>query len=187
MWYVISAVIGKEDNLCEWMKAYLDKSTYTRCFVAKYEEVRKKDGIVYIKVRNLFDGYFFLETEYPDAVLEQLKRTDKVSALMSTDANGHKELIAIQEGEELFLDQVLENGLLKVSYIRRNEDREIVHLIGPLEKYRDSIEKLDTYHRKAIVKVPMLRQEMRVKFGLWMDYDPEIEWIEEEKRQRGIV
>jgi hypothetical protein len=33
----------------------------------------------------------------------------------------------------------------------------------------------------------MLRQEMRVKFGLWMDYDPEIEWIEEEKRQRGIV
>ncbi len=93
---------------------------------------------------------------------------------MSTDANGHKELIAIQEGEELFLDQVLENGLLKVSYIRRNEDREIVHLIGPLEKYQDSIEKLDTYHRKAIVKVPMLRQEMRVKFGLWMDYDPPV-------------
>ncbi len=162
------------------VKAYLDQRTYTRCFVARYEEVRRKEGIAYINIQKMFPGYFFLETEYPEEVLDQLDQTSKVSALMSVGSDGKRELLSIQRGEERFLEQVLENGLLKVSYVRKNDRKEIEQIIGPLAKYQDRIEKLNLHNRRAIVKIPMLREEKEVRLCLWLDKDPVIEWIEKE-------
>ena len=174
MWYVIPTKIGCEDSLCELVKAYLDQRTYTRCFVARYEEVRCKEGVAYIVIQKLFPGYLFLETEYPDEVLEQLDKTSMVSALISVGSDGKRELLPIQRGEERFLEQVLDDGLLKVSYIRKNQDGLIEQIIGPLAKYQDRIEKLNLHNRRAIVKIPMLREEKEVRFCLWLDKDPVI-------------
>ena len=184
MWYVIPTKIGCEDSLCEWVKAYLDQRTYTRCFVARYEEVRRKEGIAYIHIQTMFPGYLFLETEYPEEVLDQLDQTSKVSALMSVGSDGKRELLPIQRGEERFLERVLDNGLLKVSYVRKNAKGEIDCLIGPLEKYGDRIEQINLHNRRAVVKIPMLREEKTIKFSLWVDKDPKIDWIETEKKRR---
>ena len=187
MWYVIPTVVGREESLCEWVNAYLDKRTYTRCFVARYEEVRRKEGVAYIVIQKLFPGYLFLETEHPDEVLEQIDKTSKVNALISVGSDGKRELLPIQKGEERFLEQVLDDGILKVSYIRKNQEGLIEQIIGPLAKYQDRIEKLNLHNRRAIVKIPMLREEKEVRFCLWLDKDPVIEWIEEEKKLRNTL
>lgn len=184
MWYVIPTKIGCEDSLCEWVKAYLDQRTYTRCFVARYEEVRRKEGTAYIHIQKMFPGYLFLETEYPEEVLEQLDQTSKVSALMSVGSDGKRELLPIRKGEERFLENVLVDGVLKVSSIRKNQDGQIDHFIGPLEKYKDRIVKLNLHNRRAIVKIPMLREEKEVRFSLWLDKDPMIERIEKENNRK---
>ena len=41
----------------------------------------------------MFPGYLFLETEYPDEVLEQLDKTSKVSALISVCSDGKRKLL----------------------------------------------------------------------------------------------
>ena len=64
-----------------------------------------------------------------------------------------------------------------VCYIRKNQDGRIEQIIGPLAKYQDRIEKLNLHNRRAIVKIPMLREVKEVKFCLWLDKDPVIEWI----------
>ena len=186
MWYVIPTKIGCEDSLCEWVKAYLDPCTYTRCFVARYEEVRRKEGVAYIHIQKMFPGYLFLETEHPEEVLEQLDKNSKVSALISVGSDGKRELLPIQRGEERFLQNVLEDGVLKVSCIGKDRDGRIDHFIGPLEKYKDRIVKLNLHNRRAIVKIPMLREEKEVKFCLWLDKDPEPGGIATEKK-RGLT
>lgn len=94
-------------------------------------------------------------------------------------------MLPLQRGEERFLNQVLINGVLKVSYVQKNENNEIELMIGPLEMYCARIEAMNLHNRRAIVKVPMLREEKLVRFCLWLKNDPKIEWIEEEKKRRG--
>ena len=112
MWYVMPTVVGREESLCEWVNDYLDKRTYSKCFVARYEEVRRKEGVAYIVIQKMFSGYLFLETEYPDEVLEQTDKTSKVSALISVGSDGKRELLPISRGEERFLENIFEDGLL---------------------------------------------------------------------------
>ncbi len=183
MWYVVPAVAGREESLCNWINDYLDKRTYTRCFVPKYEEVRRKHGSGFIVMRQMFSGYIFIDTEYPEEVLEQIDKTEKISALISIGSDGKRELLPMQRGEERFLNQVLTNGVLKVSYVEKHENN--ILIIGPLEKYRDRIEAIDYHNRRALVKIPMLREEKLVRFCLWLDKDPKLDWIEEEKKRRA--
>lgn len=177
--------VGREESLCSWINDYLDKRTYTRCFVPKYEEVRRKQGVAFIVMQQLFSGYIFIDTEYPDEVLEQIDKTDKFSALIRVGSDGKRQLLPLQIREERFLDQVLIDGVLKVSYVQKNENNEVELMIGPLEKYRDRIEEMNLHNRRALVKIPMLREEKLVRFCLWLRNDPKIEWIEEEKTRRG--
>ena len=183
MWYVVPTMAGREESLCDWINDYLDKRTYTRCFVPKYEEVRRKQGIAFIVMQQLFSGYIFIDTEYPEEVLEQIDKTEKFSALISVGSDGKRELLPLQRGEERFLDQVLTDGVLKVSYVEKRGNNELI--IGPLEKYRDRIETINYHNRRALVKIPMLREEKLVRFCLWLENDSKIDWIEEEKKRRA--
>ncbi|MBQ9610600.1 MAG: hypothetical protein IJV15_14300 [Lachnospiraceae bacterium] len=184
MWYVIQTISGKEHEVCLWINTYVDKDSYTRCFVPLYEDVWRKEGIGHISIKRLFAGYIFIETDTPDKVYEELKGLSKMSVLLSIEKKTGREFLCLHKEEEVFFDTILSDGLMKVSYIHMNKQGKPDIVIGPLQSYKDNIVRLDIPHRRAIVNIPMLGEEKRLKFGLWLDIDPKISWIEEEKNNR---
>ncbi len=184
MWYVIRTFTGKEDEICMWINTCVDKSLYTRCFVPLFQDVVRREGVGHILIRKMFDGYLFLETEKPEEVEIALKKIPGYADILSiTDTNG-KHFTPVSPDEEQFLDTILTDGMMGVSYISVYRDHRVVEAIGPLEHYVDKIVDMNLHHRRAIAKIPLMGEERRIKFGLWLENDPEIELIEEEKRLR---
>ncbi len=186
MWYVIRTTAGKEDDMCMWINSQVDKNLFTRCFVPLYEDVWRKGGIGHIDVRRLFDGYLFLETDAPQDVYLELKKLPKNPLFIYAMDQDEKVFLPIYKEEEIFLDSVLSDGLMRVSYIHLDQNRRIDVAIGPLEGYLDRIVRLDIAHRRALVRLSVAGEEKLVKFGLWLEKDPKIGRIEEEKKRRGI-
>ena len=133
----------------------------------------------------MFSGYLFVETDIPEKFYEALKEIPKAALMLSVDDKEGKSFIPLHKEEEIFFDSVLSDGLMKVSYIHMNKNRRIDMVIGPLQSYQDNILRIDIPHRRAIVDIPMLGESKRLKFGLWLDMDPKLAWIEEEKKERG--
>lgn len=188
MWYVIQTVNGQEQQVCTWINQRMDHTLFERCFVPLYEDVWRKEGVGHISVKKTFAGYVFIETDRPDEVYEELRKIPKFAVLLSDqpDQSNQKEetFIPVSGEEEQFLRSIYTDGIMRVSYIEKNSDGRVTSIIGPLEKYRDHIVKLDLSHRRAVAEIPLFGQMRRMKFGLWCEKDEKIPWIEEEKRLR---
>ena len=184
MWYVIQTLSGKEHELCLWINTYVDKSLYERCFVPLYEDVWRKEGIGHISIKKLFPGYLFVETDKPEQIHEALKEKAQFTMLLSMEDKGGKIFVPLHSMEEEFFDSILSDGLMKVSYIHRDRSGKFDIVIGPLQLYIDRIVRIDLPHRRAIVDIPFLGEDRKLKFGLWLDNDPKQDWIEQEKKNR---
>lgn len=184
MWYVIQTVSGKEHEVCLWINTFVNKDYYGRCFVPLYEDVWRRNGVGHISIKRMFSGYLFLESDAPERVYEELRRVSQLTVLLAAQEKEGRIFTPIHKEEEAFFDSILSDGLMKVSYVHLNKKREFDTVLGPLQTYRDSIVRLDIPHRRAIVEIPMLGEMKRMKFGLWLDADPKLPWIEEEKINR---
>lgn len=188
MWYVIQTVNGQEQQVCTWINQRMGRALFERCFVPLYEDVWRKEGVGHISIKKTFAGYVFIKTDRPDEVYEELHKIPKFTVLLSDqpDQNKQKEktFILVSAEEERFLRSIYTDGIMRVSYIEKNSEGRVTSIIGPLEKYRDYIVKLDLSHRRAVAEIPLFGQARRMKFGLWCEKDEKIPWIEEEKRLR---
>lgn len=181
MWYVIQTVNGEEQQVCTWINQRMDRALFRRCFVPLYEDVWRKEGIGNISIRKMFDGCLFLEADRREAVWEALQKIPDVGILFEGKENPDSLLIPVHKEEEEFFKNVLTDGLMRVSYLERDENGKIISVIGPLEVYQEYIVKIDLPHRRAIVELPLFGEKRRLKFGLWSTKDPAIPWLEEKK------
>ena len=181
MWYVIQTMSGNEHEVCLWINTYIDKSFYKRCFVPLYQDVWRQGGIAHSEIKRLFPGYLFIETDTPERVYEALKKILKFAVVLSADDDSSKCFLPLHKEEEIFFDTILSDGLMTISYIHKNKSGRIDMVIGPLQAYMNKIETIDPQHRRAMVNIPLLGKKRRIKFGLWLDKDPEVDWIEAEK------
>ncbi len=187
MWYVIRTAEGKEHKVCDWINENLNKKLYSVCFVPSYENVLRKGGVGHIDRRTMMAGYIIIETDEPEMVYKRLKIAPNCYNLLCKENKyrNRREYIGIDEKDGEFFRSVLKNGIMTVSYIELTKDHRIGEtIIGPLEKYRDRITKVDIHHRRALANVPIQGKERRIQFSLWTDMDEKIDWIEEEKRLR---
>ena len=132
----------------------------------------------------MFSSYLFLETDTPERVHEALRDIPEMTVLLSVPNKEGRDFVPLNEEEEYFFNTVLSDGIMKVSYFHPGRNGKINTVIGPLQSFQDNIVRLDLPHRRAVVNIPMLGEERRLKFGLWLEQDPKLDWIEEEKRNR---
>ncbi len=181
MWYVIQTKSGEEHRILELFQGIADRARYRRCFVPMFEDVRKKNGKAQITIRRFFPGYFFVETDDPDYAFHILKGIPEFTRLLgSKDQPGETIFIPVEAEAEAFLDTLLEDGLMRVSYVLRSGKGIAPQFLGPLEKYRNRITYLDVMRRRALVEVDLFGKRRKFKFGLWTRDDPPIHWIEEQ-------
>ena len=180
MWYVVQTKSDNEQLVMDIFKKTADPECFHNLFIPMFEDVRKKDGRATIHLRRLFPGYFFVETDTPKKVFDSLKVVPEFKKLLgSVEKDGTKIFIPVDEDDQQFLDTLMENGLMKVSLIKRASNGRIEHIIGPLAKYSNRVIKFDISRRRAIVRADIFGKERKLKFGLWTESDPPLAWISE--------
>ena len=153
MWYVIQTVTGEESRVKALLEAFVEEGICKDCFAPLYEEVRRSHGRYRIFFKRLFPGYLFVETEDPEAVYAALRKVPEFTRLLGAKVKEEEKVfIPIKKEEQDFLDSILEDGVVHVSFIRM-ADKRIDKVIGPLAGYRNHIVKLDIPHRRAIVEI----------------------------------
>lgn len=185
MWYVVQTLAGDESRVCSLMNLMLDCNWYTKCFVPMYEDVWRKGGIGNIDVKPIFPGYLFVDTDHPEKVVRVLRQISELSNLLSVK-NKEKQTVylPLSQNEQEFWEELLQDGIVRVTYIKRTVHGKITELIGPLESLEHLIKKVDVPHRRAIVEIPFQGEFKTMKFGLWTDADPRNEYIEKEREKK---
>ena len=180
MWYVVQTKSDNEELVMEYFRNTADKACFNNLFIPIFEDVRKKDGKATIHLRRLFPGYFFVDTDDPRAVFTSLKIVPEFKKILgAVEEDGTKLFLPIEEEDQQFLESLMENGLMRVSLIRRASNGRPQQIIGPLAKYSNRIMKMDISRRRAIVKANIFGKERKLKFGLWTEKDPPLPWINE--------
>ncbi len=185
MWYVIQTRTGYEHELVNQLKIVLDEDLLGDCFVPMFEDVKNLAEGSRISYRRLFPGYVIIDTDHPGDVMLALRRVLEFTRFLGVEKseNDSDEIhfTAVSDDDRRFLETILDNGVLSVSYIENVKGKKAGRIIGPLEKYGNRIAKLEFGKRYAIVEAEIFGKKRKIKFGLWTDNDQKIPWIEEEK------
>ncbi len=182
MWYVVQTKSDNEQLVMEYFRRTAEPGCFQNLFIPMFEDVRKKEGKATIHLRRLFPGYFFVDTEDPDAVFKALKKVPEFKRVLGAEEDdGTKLFIPVEKEDQKFLDSLMENGLMRVSLIKRAGNGRIEHIIGPLAKYSNRVIKFDISRRRAIVKADIFGKERKLKFGLWTENDPKLPWLSDKE------
>lgn len=170
MWYVIQTMVGEEENVLLLMNVLVDKDAYEECFIPRYENVWIKHGKANVSVEKLFTGYVFVDTETPERVFEQLKKIPALTKMIHDGDTGKYNFFAMDRAEEEFYREILgQEYILRRTYLHRGNDKRVDKAVGPMEKYIDSITKVDWHHKRAFAKVLLLGEEKSIRFGITLD------------------
>ena len=182
-WYVIQTRSGEETDVRNHLEVCPEHECISRYFIPLYEEVRRKGGTNRILFRRLFPGYLFIETSDPDRVFGMLKGVPGFTRILGGwKDEDDRMFIPLTKDDIDFLDSILDDGVMHVSHVvTPRGSREIKRITGPLARYRNHITLLDKRHREAIVDTHMFGKKRRIRFGLWLDGDPKLAWLEEKE------
>ena len=179
MWYVIQTRSGQEQNIRKMMREIRGSAAYEECFIPLCEEVRRSRGKITITFRHLFPGYLFVKTDDPDKLSDAFYKIPGFARILGVEEEDNsKTFIPVEETDMEFLNTLFEDGIMHVSYIKMRSNHYIESVVGPLAKYRNHIVKLDIPHRRAIAETQMFGKMRRIKFGLWLDGDPYLPYLE---------
>lgn len=183
MWYVIQVMSGDEQKMKLLLEDRVDSRIYRKCIVPAYESVRRRQGKCLIMLRRLFPGYMLIDTDEPEKVHDALKKIPHFTSLLGVREKTEEQRVFIPIGnnDEEFLKSILDDGIMRVSYVHLSKAGRIDRVKGPLEKYRQYIVKMEYRHRFATVEAEVFGKKRRIEFGLWGDSDPRLPWVEEIK------
>ena len=184
MWYVIQTVSGEEQDLKTLLESIGDPEVCRKCFIPVFEEVRRRADRYNIILRRLFPGYVFVDTDQPRAVFRTLRKIPDFTRLLGMEEEGgEKNFIPVEPEDEAFLNSLMEDGIMHVSYAHLSKSNRIDKVVGPLARYRNHITKLEFRRRTAIVEAEMFGKRRKIQFGLWTDGDPRLPWLERQMAQ----
>ena len=126
MWYVVQTQSDNEQSVMALLEHMAEPGIYRRLFVPMFEDVRKRNGRAGIRLRRLFPGYFFVDTDQPDRVFTLLKKIPEFTRLLGANGKDESKLfLHVNADDQAFLDSLMENGLMRVSYVKRAKNGRI--------------------------------------------------------------
>ncbi len=108
-----------------------------------------------------------MDTEQPKEIYQIQKDIKRFTRLLSMTATDGMYIFQPVETEEAaFIRSLLEDGVMRGSYIRMSKNGRIAEIKGPLVEHASYITKLDVPHCRAIVEKELFERIRRIKFGL---------------------
>lgn len=162
MWYVVWTVTGKEESARTEIGKMLPQESYSRCFIPKRKESRKR-GTERIKVdRILFPGYLFIETDDAETVFFYLKKLPQYAKLLRAG----EDFIPVAPEEEAWLRKLMKNGETVEISVGMIANQTIRVTEGPLRGMEGFIRRVDRHKRKAWLRLEMFGRTLDVCMGL---------------------
>lgn len=169
MWYVIQTITGKEEELINMIRKSIDRDVYSDCFVIKAEWMKRLGGAWEVKVKPMFSGYVFIETEQPECVYTKLKRIPRFTRVLECE---RYEFVAVCDWEQAFLEEIAgKKRIVQLSDVTTKPDGSIVVHNGALQYFRKEIVKINYHKRIVVVKQTLLQKEQTLILGIRLNKD----------------
>ena len=168
MWCVVHVKDGGEDHTEEFVAALLPKNLNARCFHLIRSRRKKYEGKWQTVQEDLFPGYVFIDTDQPDRVYRELKRTPKPKLLFSNE-----EYVSTLETHELGLMERLTDGKgrIGISKVRIDINGKIHYLSGPLSGMENMVSRVNLHKRIAEIETEMMGRKRILYLGIEIETD----------------
>lgn len=152
-WYAIKVVVGKEEKVKERLERNDIIAVIPKKLVFEYKRGKWKERVI-----KLMPGYVFVKIPREFRLYYLIKNTWFVLYFLG---NGLSQPIDEQEMEYILLI----NNFQEKSIVKYN-DREILRVIGPIEKYKDKIIKFDRRKKKVLLEFDLSGEKKRTWVGV---------------------
>lgn len=162
MWYVVQTMTGEEHKCVQLCKKRIKRSLYREIFVPMYiDKMHFRKEWHDIK-KPLFPGYFFIDTEEVEPILQDLKKMDRFAkALKNADV-----VTPITTKEQQFMmDMMNEEYTIHCSTGFIIGDK-ICITEGPLKNHCGLIQKVDRHRRVAKLEIDFFGRMTPAEVGL---------------------
>lgn len=161
-WYALYCRSGQEDTIINSCKQNLSEKALTDAFQFSYERMKKYLGEWHVDTLAMFPNYVFLQSEYPEALSEELKQYRKIVKVLEND----RLLLAVRPDEEDAIKKLcgenhhmgMSRGVIADGKLNVTE--------GPLRGREALIRKVDRHKRIAKLDLPIRKEIPDVWAGL---------------------
>lgn len=166
MWCVMHVEDGEEKRTEHFLEVFLGERLCGGCFHLTRFRRKKYGGKWQTVQEDLLPGYVFIDTDRPEEVHRELKRTSEWKLLGSDDTH-----VSVLEGAEAeFIGKIAgdnrKRGEIALSKIRILESGEVEILSGPLCHVEDMVRKIDLHRRTAEIETDFMGQKKRLYLGV---------------------
>lgn len=173
MWYVIQTITGKEEEAVNKIGRVIEKRVCENCFLLKREAVWRIQGSCRIHTENLFPGYIFVCTQYPEEFYQQLKAVPQYTKILGKENGG---FYPVSKEEEIFLKKLLNkdrNNTVRLSRVEVDKDGNIVACDKPLQHYLGYMIKKRIRLRYVVIRVHLFGRDREILLGIRLEGDTE--------------
>lgn len=162
MWYVVQTMSGEEQDCLQVCKNKVDASVYKEMFVPMYINKKHFRKQWHDIAKPLFPGYFFIDTDDIEPVLEELGKVQRFTkVLRNADA-----VSPVTPEEQEFLQSMMDENhtiLCSVGFI---VGEKICVTEGPLRNHYGLIKKINRHRRVAILEIDFFGRKTPAEVGM---------------------
>ena len=168
MWCVVHVRDGEERNTEDFVAGLLPESLIVRCFHLIRSRRKKYEGRWQTVYEDLFPGYVFVDTDQPEKVYKELKKTPKPNLLFSDD----EYVSTLEKHESDLMEKLVDrNGRIGISKVRVGIDGKIHYLSGPLLGMGNMVRRVNLHKRIAEIEAEIMGRKRILYLGIEIEAD----------------
>ncbi len=168
MWCVVHVRDGGEEHIEDLVAGLLPKSLNARCFHLTRSRRKKYEGQWQTVQEELFPGYVFIDTDQPDRVHRELKKTPKPKLLFSDDDY----VSTLEQHESELMERLSDrSGKIGITRIKIGTDGKICYLSGPLSGMGNMVRRVNLHKRIAEIEAEIMGRKRVLYLGIEIETD----------------
>ena len=171
-WHVMRTIPGKESEAVALMESKINRALWQDCRILKKQQLFRTQGRYLLSRKDMFPGYIFVHTEFPDELRDELRKARQFPQLVGSQM---EELVPVEKDDLLFLEKVCGKELthdMRLSTVQVDEAGLVRSASGALKSYVGRITRQRLRHRYVTAEVLLFNRRENVLFGIRMDGDP---------------
>lgn len=171
-WHVMRTIPGKEQEAAAFMERKVSHTLWKDCRILKKQQLFRTQGRYLLGSKEMFPGYLFIYTEFPDELAEELRKAREFPQMVG-DRRG--KLVPVEDDDLRFLENVCGKNLahdMELSTVQVDCEGQVRSARGALKPYVGKITRQRLRHRYVMAEVPLFNRRENVLFGIRLDEDP---------------
>lgn len=165
-WYVLQTPVGREEEAAELLIQKIDHALWDGCRILKKQQLFRIKGKYVLSRKDMFPGYIFIHTEYPEELAKALYRAKKFPQPVG---GSDPALIPVKEEDLRFLQSVCGSRLeheMPLSLVTVDKEGKILNATGVLAPYLRQLSRQRLRLRYVTAGVSLFNRREDILFGI---------------------